>query len=384
MHDDFDDLQRVDHLTGKMPGGIALRSPGWGTGKRRRFIFTDRTCCHHVISRVAGGEMLFGEIEKEAFRKLMRRMEKFAGVEVLTYAVMSNHFHLLVRIPPRKKFLQQFEHPEPNERENRILNHLHLLYSSAYLDQLKAELGVMKENKMADLYEKTLQGYLNRLCSLKHFVKELKERFSRWFNDRHARKGTLWQERYRSILVEDGEALRMITAYIDLNPVRAGMVEDPKDYRWCGYGEARGGNKKAQRGICLALGVAAGSWNSSGAPNYRNLLLGIGMESGEDRDGGQKNRKGIERNKAIAELRNPEEANHSDLSKNRVEYFSKGTVLGSREFVESMNGEKREWFGRQKEAIPKKLPYRDSKIFFLRTRKLPVENLSITPEKKPR
>ena len=63
-------------------------------------------------------------------------------------------------------------------------------------------------------------------------MKELKERFSRWFNKRHGRRGMLWQDRYRSVLVEDGDALRTMAAYIDLNPVRAGLIDDPKDYRW--------------------------------------------------------------------------------------------------------------------------------------------------------
>jgi REP element-mobilizing transposase RayT len=42
--------------------------------------------------------MLFGDVEKEAFRKIMRRLERFSGVEVLTYVVMGNHFHLLLRV----------------------------------------------------------------------------------------------------------------------------------------------------------------------------------------------------------------------------------------------------------------------------------------------
>ena len=63
------DLEKADCLTGKMTGGIALKTPSWGSGKRRRFVFEDRTCFYHVMSRVAGGELLFQETEKEAFRK---------------------------------------------------------------------------------------------------------------------------------------------------------------------------------------------------------------------------------------------------------------------------------------------------------------------------
>src|SRR6056297_1842576 len=134
------DLERADCLTGKQMGGIALKAPGWGSGKRLRFTFDDRTTCHHTLSRVAGGEFLFGDIEKEAFRKILRRMERFSGVEVLTYAVMGNHFHLLLRVPERAQILRKFEKGTRVEREERLLEHLKSLYSRAYLKQLKAEL----------------------------------------------------------------------------------------------------------------------------------------------------------------------------------------------------------------------------------------------------
>jgi hypothetical protein len=103
------DLEKADCLTGRMLGGIALKSSHFGQGKRRRFVFEDRDCFFHTISRTTGGELLFGDVEKEAFRKLMRRMERFSGVEVQTYAVMGNHFHLLLRVPERAKFLKRFE-----------------------------------------------------------------------------------------------------------------------------------------------------------------------------------------------------------------------------------------------------------------------------------
>src|SRR6056297_3185806 len=142
------DLQLADCLTGKQVGGIALKMSGWGSGKRRRFTFDDRTCCYHTISRIAGGELLFGDIEKEAFRKLMRRLERFSGVEVLTYAVMGNHFHLLLRVPERSKFLRRFEKGPKSEREERLFEHLKLLYLKAYLAQFKSELEVMPSKKM--------------------------------------------------------------------------------------------------------------------------------------------------------------------------------------------------------------------------------------------
>lgn len=130
------------------------------------------------------------------------------------------------------KILRKFTKGNQAEQEERLFDYLKLLYSQAYLAHLKAELAAMTEKGMDDLYENTIQGYLDRICSLTHFMKELKERFSRWFSKRHDRRGTLWQDRNRSVLVENGEALRTMAAYIDLNPVRAGLVNDPKDYRW--------------------------------------------------------------------------------------------------------------------------------------------------------
>jgi len=166
----------------------------------------------------------------------------------------------------------------------------------------------MNKKEMDELYEKTIKGYLDRLCSLTHFMKELKERFSRWFNKRHGQRGTLWQDRYRSVLVEDGEALRTMAAYIDLNPIRAGLVEDPKDYRWSGYAEVMGGSKRAHRAVCVILGSTVASWETSGRDAYRRLLLSEGIETGEEgkeseKPGGRRYRKrGLEREKALAEL----------------------------------------------------------------------------------
>ena len=56
---------------------------------------------YHCISRVINREFVLGEAEKEAFVVLMRRYEQFCGVRVITYCVMSNHFHILVETPER-------------------------------------------------------------------------------------------------------------------------------------------------------------------------------------------------------------------------------------------------------------------------------------------
>ncbi len=83
-----------------------------------------------------------------------------------------------------------------------------------------------------------------RMQDLGEFMKGLLQRFTQWFNRAHTRTGTLWEDRFKNVIVEDGVAARTISAYIDLNPVRAGMLKDQADYRWSSYGEALGGGKK--------------------------------------------------------------------------------------------------------------------------------------------
>ena len=356
------DLEKADCLTGKAMGGIVLKAPGRGEGKRRRFVFSDRDSCYHVMSRVAGGELLFDEVEKEAFRKLMRRMEKFSGLEILTYAVMGNHFHILLRVPCQEDYLRRFREGTRDEREARLLEHLKSLYSKAYLRQLEGELSQMKEKGLDDFFEKTLESFLKRMCSLERFMKELKERFSRWFNKRHGRRGTLWQERYKSVLVQDGEAAVTMAAYIDLNPLRAGLVADPKDYRWCGYAEAVSGSKRARVGICRALGISRDRWRGDGAEIYRRILLTEGMEAAETtKDGARKQegdsvrrKRGFKREKALAQLEKGVKLSRGELLRCRVRYFSEGLVLGSRGFVEEALSKRREWFGEK--AGAKEMP----------------------------
>ena len=349
------DLEKADCLTGKAMGGIVLKAPGHGEGKRRRFVFADRESCYHVMSRVAGGDLLFGDVEKEAFRKLMRRMERFSGLEILTYAVMGHHFHILLRVPCQEDFLRRFREGSQAEREACLMEHLKSLYSKAYLNQLEGELAQMRAKGMEDLFEKTLESFLKRMCSLERFMKELKERFSRWFNKRHGRRGTLWQERYKSVLVQDGEAAVTMAAYLDLNPLRAGLVADPKDYRWCGYAEAVGGSKRARVGICRVLGISRDRWRKDGAEIYRRILLTEGMEATEERgrkkegDSGGR-RRGFRREDALTQLAEGGKLSRGELLRCRVRSFSEGMVLGSRAFVEEAFEIKREWFGEKRKT----------------------------------
>ena len=367
----MDPIERAGLPTGRYPGGFRRgRRPGSG---RKRFLGTNvDENCYHVMSRTAGGEMLFGEVEKEAFLRIMRRLERFAGVEVLTHAVMDNHFHLLLRVPSREKFLRRFE---GEGGEEQFFAQLGLLYSKGFVAELRAELADLREKGMEQAEQDLLARFHRRFCDLETFVKELKERFSRWFNKHHGRRGTLWMDRYKSVVVEDGEALRTMAAYIDLNPVRAGLVDDPKDYRWCGYAEAVAGSKRARRGLCRVLERPLDSWEEkpvkgsaaslTAAEWYRCWLFEEGREV--EASVVSAGRRGISAEKVRAVREAGGKLSRSELLRCRVRHFSDGLALGSREFVEGVFAARREHFGAKRKDGARRVRESSAALFSLRT-----------------
>ncbi|NBB77947.1 MAG: transposase [Verrucomicrobia bacterium] len=227
---------------------------------------------------------------------------------------------------------------------------------------------------------------LARMHDLSEFMKTLKQRFSIWYNRNHdGRLGTLWMDRFKSVLVQgEGNPLQTMAAYIDLNPVRAGLVEDPKDYRWCGYAEAVAGSKKAQRGLEMIWATYAGGGIRDAGVEMRDAGGGMRDAGGGMRDagvrgagkpGGSANLKSalaahrslifgkgaspwtcrgkvIDRETAEKVLN--EEKGELPLSvvlRCRVRYFTDGAVLGSAEFVRSYAARWQAGRGRRNPAV---------------------------------
>jgi hypothetical protein len=156
------------------------------------------------------------------------------------------------------------------------------------------------------------------------FMKLVKQRFSIWYNRNHQRFGTLWAERFKSVLVEGRHhALRTVSAYIDLNAVRAGLVEDPAAYRFCGYGEAVGGSKPAR--VSLRRVVGGRDWRAVQSA-YRLLLMGAGNrpKTGAANVSEKRNLQTIKQDGVIPV---------GEALRHRVRYFTQGLVLGSQSFV---------------------------------------------------
>jgi len=204
-----------------------------------------------------------------------------------------------------------------------------------------------------------------RMKDLSCFMQGLKRRFTQWFNKTHDRTGTLWEGRFKSILVEDGYAGRVMSCYIDLNPIRAGMVERPEDYRWSSYGvamcpvdcENRG---VARAGLCRVMQLlqetggrvsavlSAVVWGETGAEWYRTMLFSDGEavfvsrpEQGVEK---VQVRQGFKREDVDAVLARGGKLSFGEALRCRVRYLSDGMVFGSRDFVDWVFQESREYF----------------------------------------
>jgi hypothetical protein len=220
-----------------------------------------------------------------------------------------------------------------------------------------------------------------RMHDLSEFMKTLMQRFTQWFNRTHERSGNLWEDVFKSVIVEDGAAARTVAAYIDLNPVRAGMVKDPADYRWSSYGEAigggpRGNGKKARAGLVRAMrahrgvGADAALWAEDVSQEYRKLLMAGSVERSTesvDRDGKRLKkilRKGVRK---VAQADPAEQASGwaagdeaggmaaGVMLRRRVRYFTDGVVIGSRMFVNEVFLASRERFGAKRRDGARKL-----------------------------
>ena len=323
----------------------------------KRMKLEGMAACYHAMSRVVGGQRLLGDREKEVLRKMLWQVADFCGVEVLTYCVMSNHFHVLVWVPQQHavsdaELLRRFKvlYPKPTKYQT--------------VEFARLEKALREGNADAVAIREQL---LSRMHDLSSFMKTLKQRFSIWYNRNHGeRRGTLWMERFKSVLVEGkGNPVQTMAAYIDLNPVRAGLVEDPKDYRFCGYAEAVAGSTAFQSGQAASTSLGRGKsakvaaarnsgqracqgirhiWGSYADGRVReSFTLAMALQAHRELIFGKRaaaaGLTAQQREKALQVLEQEDALlPRATVLRCRVRYFTDGVILGSAEFVRGLAG----------------------------------------------
>jgi putative transposase len=314
-------------------------------GMRRRRLKRppEESAVYHVVTRTVNGMLLFEDADREMLRRMLWQVAEFSGVQVLTYCLLSNHFHVLLRVAAKTaikdaELMRRYRALYPRETAATRRQEGRKAFEddpAATLETILGQGGPEAETLRAAL--------LRRMSDVSEFMKTLKARFTIWYNHTHDRYGTLWAERFKSVLVEDdGFALSTVAAYIDLNSVRAGLVEDPKDYRWCGYGEAMGeGNERIRAG--LGSVIRGADWDGVLA-TYRMILFGKGTKRKADGSTAGE----IAWAEARQVLNEGGRLPAATALRCRVRYFSDGVALGSKSFVAQALCAYQELTGRRK------------------------------------
>jgi len=141
--------------------------------RRNRTEIEDKNAIYHIICKgVEGIDIFTDDVDRNKFLKLLQKMVDFHKVHLFSYVLMDTHFHLLL---------------------------------------------------------KTEEANLSQAMQL------LNSSYAHWFNIRHVRKGHLFQDRYKSHLVQNPLYLYSVASYISLNPVEAGLVDSPEEYPWSSF-----------------------------------------------------------------------------------------------------------------------------------------------------
>jgi len=267
-----------------------------------RRIVEDGT--YHVMSRIAHRDYLLTPEERTRFLGVLKRTAEFCGVELLGFCVMSNHFHALVHVPVAREL-----------SDEEYVKRYEAWKGRDAAAQLKLPLGEPIKQKLMSL-----------MFSLSKFMQLAKEWYTRSYNSRVEHVGTLWEGRFKSVLVEaDRVPLTNVAGYIDLNPVRAGMVQDPSEYGWSGYGESCRDCTLSQR-------------------QYATMY---GMEWKEAKD---EHRKVMDRLEAIRG------------GKPRIRAFTDGEAIGSEAFVERYFQANRAYFPEARKTGARRIKGFDSEL----------------------
>ncbi|MEA3545553.1 MAG: transposase [Thermodesulfobacteriota bacterium] len=193
-------------------------------------ISLEETPWYHVVSRcvrrayLCGVDQITGQSFEHRREWVEQRILQLASVftiDVAAYAVMHNHYHLVVRVDNER--IAALTTDEVIRRWSEL--YAGPLIVQRYLSDQQSDMStgeLLQVDKLADKYRQ-------RLCDLSWFMKNLNEYISRKANTEENVKGHFWESRYKCQALLDEQALLTAMAYVDLNPVRAAITEIPEE-----------------------------------------------------------------------------------------------------------------------------------------------------------
>ena len=245
---------------------------------------------YHVTTRIAHREMLLaGEAVKDRIMEIIYSTAIFSGVEVYAWCIMDNHLHILVHVPkvPWELWTEEGHEPDayafgmrpPECREpmwpspstgtvprprpavgftledDEFVERLAGIYGRERAERRVDSWHRLEEAGCAERAMADRERLCRRMYNISQFMKTLKERVTRIFNSPRGKaghEGALWQGRFHSGVVEPTAAvLAVVAAYIEFNPVKAGIADAPGSWRWSSFSCALGDG--AHSAVCRRM-----------------------------------------------------------------------------------------------------------------------------------
>src|SRR3954462_946864 len=194
---------------------------------RKHLISLQDTPYYHVISRCVRRAWLWGQDEyagrdyshrKQWVLDRLGQLSEIFAIEICAYAVMSNHYHLVLYVDREKA--KRWTSEEVIRRWSRLHRQPPLIARYQEADVLVAE------RKAA---EKIIEQWRERLFNISWFMRLLNEHLARLANAEDDCTGRFWEGRVKSQALLDEAGLLTAMAYVDLNPIRAGIAKTPEE-----------------------------------------------------------------------------------------------------------------------------------------------------------
>ncbi len=214
--------------TGSSRRGSSCRPLSWGSSmarSSRRDVFDPVDVnVAHVINRTVRRCFLFGQDEltgknfdhrKVWIEELLEHFAAHFGIDLLCFAVLSNHYHLILRTRP--DVVATWDDTE-------VARHWLMICPHRKVDGKPAQPSESELNMIRKCPVK-LAEIRKRLSDISWWMRLLNQRVAQRANREEEESGRFWQDRYKAIRIVDEESLLACAAYVDLNPIRAATAE---------------------------------------------------------------------------------------------------------------------------------------------------------------